>query len=143
MKIKTAVLIGLPLDLAVSQCQGYELVKGVTLAKVWVERKNARGVMDPRPISTLNFSRNPSLSQSIIESEHIGTSWSNLWNQWLSPDTRNAAFSFIGETALVAAMRNYVASKLGDEVDVPDELIPEIEEQHQLELEPATSAPRA
>lgn len=26
-------------------------------------------------------------------------------------------------TALIAAMRSYVASKLGDEVDVPDELI--------------------
>ena len=29
----------------------------------------------------------------------------------------------IGPTPLVATMRCYVASKLGDEVDVPDELV--------------------
>lgn len=31
---------------------------------------------------------------------------------------------FFGPTPLVAAMRCYVASKLGDEVDIPDELAP-------------------
>jgi hypothetical protein len=33
------------------------------------------------------------------------------------------AFTQYGPTPLVAAMRSYVASKLGDEVDIPDELI--------------------
>ncbi len=39
---------------------------------------------------------------------------------WASLDTPNGFFH--GPTPLIAAMRCYVASKLGDEVDVPDEL---------------------
>ena len=31
--------------------------------------------------------------------------------------------AFHGPTPLVAAMRAYVASKLGDEIDVPDDLV--------------------
>jgi hypothetical protein len=39
-------------------------------------------------------------------------------NRFLSPD-----FEGSGPTPLVAAMRCYVASKLGDEVEVPDEIV--------------------
>jgi hypothetical protein len=35
-------------------------------------------------------------------------------------------FSADGETALIAAMRCYVASKLGDEVEIPSELTSEV-----------------
>ena len=37
--------------------------------------------------------------------------------------TRRAQWNGAGPTPLVAAMRCYVASKLGDEVEVPEELI--------------------
>ena len=37
---------------------------------------------------------------------------------------RCKGYDGIGPTLLIAAMRCYVASKLGDEVDVPEELLP-------------------
>lgn len=54
----------------------------------------------------------------IIERERI-----NLWNEGYDWEASlYGEHSVWGETPLVAAMRCYVASKLGDEVDVPDEL---------------------
>lgn len=41
---------------------------------------------------------------------------------WDQPYSSDAAYGE-GPTLLIAAMRCYVASKLGDEIDVPDELI--------------------
>lgn len=60
---------------------------------------------------------------AIIERERYALSWSRLWQQWEVPHPRNAALGIIGPTPLIAAMRCYVASKLGDEVDVPEELL--------------------
>ena len=55
----------------------------------------------------------------IIEREKIAIDWDHdCWNA--STDSHPAYYS--AETPLVAAMRCYVASKLGDEVEVPDEL---------------------
>jgi Protein of unknown function (DUF2591) len=43
--------------------------------------------------------------------------------RWLASCTNEAErFSVHGQTPLIAAMRCYVASKLGDEVDIPDDL---------------------
>jgi hypothetical protein len=44
------------------------------------------------------------------------------WKQWLafSDDTENAGVQ--GPTPLIAAMRCYVASKLGDDINIPEEL---------------------
>ena len=46
------------------------------------------------------------------------------WKAWISPSAYWMSKRFIseGETRLIAAMRCFVASKLGDEVEVPDEL---------------------
>ncbi len=65
---------------------------------------------------------------SIIERERIGL-WpsATLEGMWAArpdyeiyPDRLPPAY---GPTPLIAAMRCYVASKLGDEVDVPEELL--------------------
>jgi len=58
----------------------------------------------------------------IIEREKIGTLWEarNVWSastKWDDP-----AKVFYGKTKLIAAMRCYVASKLGDNIEVPKEL---------------------
>lgn len=45
----------------------------------------------------------------------------NLWEAW-KHGADEGHFS-VGPTPLVAAMRCYVASKLGDEVDIPEELL--------------------
>lgn len=69
----------------------------------------------------------------IIERERIDVTWSD--NQWVamwwadnSGMAKNSAQRFVhnrqkaGPTPLIAAMRAYVASKMGEEVDVPAEL---------------------
>jgi hypothetical protein len=58
----------------------------------------------------------------IIERERIGPRWDKLWNQWGVPHPKNAALGILGQTFLIAAMRCFVASKLGDEIEIPKEL---------------------
>ena len=57
----------------------------------------------------------------IIEREKIAL---DTWGEeWLATRIEGSAISeAIGPTPLVAAMRCYVVSQLGDEVEVPDEL---------------------
>lgn len=47
----------------------------------------------------------------------------------------------IGPTPLIAAMRCFVASKMGDEVDVPDELVPKPQADHQASVEDEARRP--
>ncbi len=56
----------------------------------------------------------------IIEREWIGLEAWNEDNPWRAD--KSGAFEHFGPTPLIAAMRCYVASKLGDEVEVPNEL---------------------
>ena len=61
----------------------------------------------------------------IIERERIGVHWtySSAYNSgaWVSMVPRgDHATSQLGPTPLIAAMRAFVASKLGDEVEVPE-----------------------
>ena len=54
----------------------------------------------------------------IIEREKITLEWTGEdWMAYIKHDAE-----FFGVTPLIAAMRCYVASKLGDDVDVPKEL---------------------
>jgi len=59
----------------------------------------------------------------IIEREGIG-----LWRgytptlAWVANKPKGIPFEQHGPTPLVAAMRCYVASKLGDEIEIPEEL---------------------
>jgi hypothetical protein len=45
-----------------------------------------------------------------------------LSNQW-GANKQGIPFECYGKTPLIAAMRCFVASKLGDEVDIPKELL--------------------
>lgn len=55
----------------------------------------------------------------IIERERI-----NLWNEGYDWEASRYGEHIVwGQTPLVAAMRCYVASKLGDEVEIPAELL--------------------
>jgi len=42
--------------------------------------------------------------------------------KWFAYSSNSTPEDFYGETPLIAAMRCYVASKLGDEVEIPTEL---------------------
>ena len=119
MKIKTSELTGAALDWAVAKCEGqFERSPHTGNGENFLRLR--RG--NHRKTGVLFSSTDWSQGGPIIERERIPTEWSPLWGGWAARDLRNAALSFTGPTLLIAAMRCYVASKLGDEVEVPEEL---------------------
>jgi hypothetical protein len=104
MKIKTSELKGAALDWAVAKCEGLKL-----------------GGLPYNPSSNWKY------GGPIIEREQIFVKpTAKLAKGWRTyqrdPAGNGICNSQYGPTPLIAAMRCYVASKLGDEVDVPDEL---------------------
>ena len=57
----------------------------------------------------------------IIERGEIAV-WADSEGGWLASANEGRGFDYNGHTPLIAAMRCYVASKLGDEVEIPKEL---------------------
>jgi hypothetical protein len=116
MKIKTSELTGNALDWAVAQCKGIEYADKYGIDDMGIE------------FQPYNPSKNWHLAGPIIEREMI-TLVSDMFGHFdtSSPyvahiNTGKDVFGY-GDTPLEAAMRCYVASKLGDEIDVPDELL--------------------
>ena len=65
----------------------------------------------------------PIIEKEKISLEHLHGAGDAGEDVWVATRTEGPSFSEEqGPTALVAAMRCYVASQLGDEVDVPEEL---------------------
>jgi len=117
--MKTSELIGPALDWAVAKCENtgkliklgyvYEIVVNIS-----ADLNGGEEVYTP--------STNWSQGGPIIEREKISTMWS-LNNQWHACTGFSAQGHLLGPTPLIAAMRCYVASKLGDEVEIPEELL--------------------
>jgi hypothetical protein len=115
--MKTSELTGAALDWAVAKCEGRsepEVVNNFSVA--WYTWGNT------------HYSTDWAQGGPIIEREGISLACRpkdarGLWcavlgpNRFLSPDHEGS-----GPTPLIAAMRCYVASKLGDEVEIPEEL---------------------
>lgn len=119
MKIKTSELTGAALDWAVARCEGLK----------YTTRNDVR--FEPRQVYAGDWSPSIDWSQAgpIIEREEIGIRRNapcmdgRQWEASPSITAKGAGGRWCyGPTPLVAAMRCYVASKLGDEVDVPEEL---------------------
>jgi hypothetical protein len=119
MKIKTDNLTGPALDWAVAKCEmpigGY---------KRWVQADLDKGILHG-----MNYSTDWSWGGPIIEREEIGIrrnapcSTGREWEASGSITAKGAGYRWgYGPTPLIAAMRCYVASRLGDEVDIPEEL---------------------
>ena len=113
--MKTNELTGAALDWAVAKCEPDD-----TLALYFDE-----GTGEPlcRDDWEDNQEYKPSTDWSqggpIIERERIGIR-DDGGDGWAADDYIHATMH--GDTPLIAAMRCYVASKLGDEIDVPKEL---------------------
>ena len=119
MKIKTSELNGLALDWAVAKCESVN----AEAFRLYYRDAEGDGNLE------FHYSTNWAQGGPIIERENIemkkgnplyfpkgnekGEHYENLW----------IAGKMNGPTPLIAAMRCYVASKLGDEVVVPDELM--------------------
>lgn len=97
--MKTSELTGATLDWAVAKCES-------------------------EPV--YSYSTNWLFGGPIIEREKIciegRPGMSEGWAAHYSKKRESLYFYSIGQTPLVAAMRCYVASKLGDDVDIPEEL---------------------
>jgi len=94
MKIKTSLLQGKELDYAVGVAN------------------------ECAGLAPVQYSTRWEFGGTIIEREKIELEWSGSdWWAMIRADEETCGF-----TPLIAAMRCYVASKLGDEVEIPDEL---------------------
>lgn len=103
-RIRTSELIGPALDWAVCEAMGQDYFYP--------------DIGPSRP----EFSSDWTLAGPIIEREGIALGQS--WECWKAFKSLAAQISESeGPTPLIAVMRSYVASKLGDEVEIPEELI--------------------
>ena len=131
MKVKTSELIGAALDWAVAKCEGMDNLRKTP------HRFDLRLIMDDPEgdgvfLDSLNYSTCWSKGGPIIERENLcvgrkhqaDTNYCEVNDpavDWWARTTAGGYLSY-GPTPLIAAMRALVKSKLGDEVDVPEEL---------------------
>ena len=117
--MKTAELTGAALDWAVAKCEGLEIYFDDGFV-----------CLVGQPFDTAWRCWNPSTDWAqggpIIERERISITpdvgcWNAHYHDNLFEEDGSDCFQ-IGTTPLIAAMRCYVASKLGDEVELPEEL---------------------
>ena len=131
MKIKTSELTGDALVAAVAMCEGYTDLHKIEgrwpheyQFAMWPPRREY-GVME---LWEIGSDRDWAFFGPIIEREEISISREFAssrveWAAWTPAPIRDDAEAFgYGPTPLIAAMRCYVASKLGDEVEIPEGL---------------------
>lgn len=124
MKMKTSELTGAALDWAVAKCLGHRVAENYgSYIRIHLPDPKQSGY-------TLAFCPSTDWAQAglIIEREKI--SLEHLYGAgdagedvWVATRMEGPSFSEEqGPTALVAAMRCYVAACLGDEIEIPEEL---------------------
>ena len=126
--MKTSELTGAALDWAVAKCEGH-----IDNPNGWLYEATLEEVADGSYHPAINWAQ----GGPIIEREKLGFwmsanddhkgEWACATDDWMDLDIDTDEFlhspmPYHGVTPLIAAMRCYVASKLGDEVDVPAEL---------------------
>lgn len=108
--IKTSELTGSALDWAVAKCEGIDLFE----TEGWIYGDGIRAVFRP--------STNWVQSGPIIEAKKIDMFWDEGNERW-DASMHKGRHVESGPTLLIAAMRCYVASKLGNKTEIPKELI--------------------
>jgi hypothetical protein len=121
MKIKTSELTGAALDWAVAQAEGFPIID-VQYKHIYINGERGTPFLGMRWIPSTDWAQ----GGPIIERKKIGVEWQSVDKRWtaaLCYDRRKDMWSIeYGPTPLIAAMRCHVASKLGDEVEIPEEL---------------------
>jgi hypothetical protein len=107
--VKTSELTGAALDWAVAKCEGHTDSKDFAW---YYDRRN-----------TFNFSTDWSQGGPIIEREKLTVAPYQDGGWLCTHPTDRWHGNKSGPTPLIAAMRCYVASKLGDDVEIPEELV--------------------
>jgi len=109
--MKTNELTGAALDWAVARC---EFVGDLPFVSIGGELRSKHDAWHYQP------STDWAQGGPIIEREGIELLCESLGFRWVAMPQKGPEWQ--GPTPLIAAMRCYVASKLGAEVDVPEEL---------------------
>lgn len=127
MKIKTSELTGAALDWAVAKCLDGKVSitdeRGEWLVILHPTTRGATGGGNPFPPVFFSPSTDWSQGGPIIERENISVlEAGKFWGARPLQDGVTPTRDSYGPTPLIAAMRCYCASKLGDTVDVPEEL---------------------
>ena len=112
--MKTSELQGAAFDWAVAKCEG--------VAVEYINDGINRCLLMPMS-GRFNPSTDWSQGGPIIERERITIDAREHGQLWLAHSRLVGQDGITGPTPLMAAMRCYVASKLGDEIDVPQELL--------------------
>lgn len=117
MKIKTSELEGVALDWVVAETLGHKIIlRGKKRAEIWLP-----GI--PRYVPCPGYSTDWAHGGPIIEREKISVKAQQPdWAAYIAICDGLTDRMLFGPTPLIAAMRCYVASKLGDEVEIPEEL---------------------
>jgi hypothetical protein len=113
--MKTSELTRAALSWAVHKCEGLLAPNGIDLSDEYCDSLRAH--------QEGGFLSDWSQGGPIIEREKIKLGW--VVDHWVAQKDFNYNKSFYGRDPhhpLIAALRCYVASKLGDEVEVPDDL---------------------
>lgn len=118
MRINTSELTDTALDWAVATCEGVTVMPG--------KRGGHYCTYKHGELVLLQYSTDWAQGGPIIEREGITVSkedgaWSAYFRENLFEDDGSEHWQ-TGPTPLIAAMRVFVASKLGDEVEIPEEL---------------------
>ena len=128
MKIKTAELTGAALDWAVATALGYtrttihtvEFGKRVSKPAPWGFWDEVDG--DTSRDGTFHPSTNWAQGGPIIEREGIELgSYADQWQAEMHLE--DGSIFERGQTPLIAAMRCLIASKMGDKIEIPDDLL--------------------
>ena len=110
--MKTSELQGAALDWAVAKCEGRPHSYAVT------------DVKGQTPFTAVAFtpSTDWALGGPIVERERISPTYCRSTADWQAAYHIGRSHLQTGPTPLIAAMRCFVASQLGDEIDVPKEI---------------------
>ena len=116
--MKTSELIGLPLDGLVAKCMGHRVAENYgSYIRIYLPDLIQSGYTVAFCPSTDWAHGGPIIERGGIGIGKSGYGWIAALD---APDGKE--FNGAGITPLIAAMRCYVASKLGDEVEIPEEL---------------------
>ena len=120
--VKTSELTGPALDWAVAKAEGVKSTwhRGRFVTNFDLDPRSGGPFFDYYQPST-----NPAQAWPIIEREKLCPIWCEELQQWGGNKKVANRFYFAqGPSFLIAAMRCYVAFKIGDTVEVPEELLP-------------------
>lgn len=121
MKIKTSELSGMALDWAVAKCEGNDQFAQYTPhLRVYHQRTDSLSSYTVTFCPSTDWTRGgPLIERECIDIMFEGPEW-YAYIRYEAADGYNRTLQYDGQTPLIAAMRCYVASKLGEEVEVPD-----------------------